>query len=52
MVVQAMTTINELLYRSCSPSVTDRLLLQIFHKAIEIFQAMERLDTIDERYKN
>lgn len=48
--VQAMTTINELLYRPCSPSVTDRLLLQIFHKAIEIFQSMERLDTIDESY--
>ena len=50
MAVQAMTTINELLYRPCSPSVTDRLLLQIFQNAIEIFQFMERLDSIDERY--
>lgn len=50
MAVQAMTTINELLYRPCSLSVTDRLLLQIFENGVALFQFMERLDTIDESY--
>ncbi|KAK0179050.1 hypothetical protein PV327_007876 [Microctonus hyperodae] len=50
MVVQAMTTINELLYRPCSPNVTDTLLLQIFNNGITLFQIMERLDAIDESY--
>lgn len=49
MVIQAMTTINELLYRPCSPSITDTLLLQIFNNAVTLFQIMERLDSIDER---
>lgn len=49
MVVQAMTTINELLYRPCSPNVTDTLLLKIFDNGITLFQIMERLDSIDER---
>ncbi|XP_012277726.1 exportin-6-A [Orussus abietinus] len=48
--VQAVTTINELLYRPCSPSVTERLLLQIFQNGITLFQCMERLDAIDESY--
>ncbi|XP_011308703.1 exportin-6 [Fopius arisanus] len=50
MVVQAMTTINELLYRPCSPSTTETLLLQIFDHGVTLFQIMERLDSIDESY--
>lgn len=49
MAVQAMTTINELLYRPCLPGVTDRLLLQIFENAVGLFQYTERLDPVDER---
>ena len=49
MAVQAMTTINELLYRPCLPCVTNSLPLQVFQNAIEIFQFMERLDSIDEK---
>lgn len=50
MAVQAVTTINELLYRPlCSPDVTDRLLVEIFQNGITLFQFMERLDSIDER---
>lgn len=50
MVVQAVTTINELLYRPlCSPNVTERLLLEIFQNGVNLFQLMERLDSIDER---
>ncbi|KAH0561394.1 hypothetical protein KQX54_016533 [Cotesia glomerata] len=50
MVIQAMTTINELLYRPCSPSITETLLLQIFNNAVALFQIMERLDSVDESY--
>ncbi|XP_015597326.1 exportin-6-B isoform X2 [Cephus cinctus] len=50
MAIQAMTTINELLYRPCSPSATERLLLQIFQNGVALFQIMERLDAIDESY--
>ncbi|XP_063983905.1 exportin-6 isoform X2 [Diachasmimorpha longicaudata] len=50
MVVQAMTTINELLYRPCSPSTSETLLLQIFDNGVTLFQVMERLDSIDESY--
>ncbi|KAG7209017.1 hypothetical protein KM043_015183 [Ampulex compressa] len=51
MTVQAVTTINELLYRPlCSPNVTDRLLLEIFQNGVTLFQIMERLDSIDESY--
>ncbi|XP_066594212.1 exportin-6 [Prorops nasuta] len=49
--IQAMTTINELLYRPLSsPTVSDRLLLQIFQNGIFLFQSMECLDSIDESY--
>lgn len=51
MAVQALTTINELLYRPlCSHNATDTLLLEIFQNGIGLFQLMERLDSIDERY--
>lgn len=51
MAVQALTTINELLYRPlCSPDVADTLLLEIFQHGINLFQLIERLDSIDERY--
>lgn len=51
MAVQAVTTINELLYRPlCSPDVTDRLLVEIFQNGITLFQLLERLDSINERY--
>lgn len=51
MAVQAVTTINELLYRPlCSPNVTERLLLEIFQNGVNLFQLMERLDSIDESY--
>ncbi|XP_034945488.1 exportin-6 isoform X2 [Chelonus insularis] len=49
-VVQAMTTINELLYRPCSLNVTDALLLQIFNNAMGLFQVIDRLETINESY--
>lgn len=49
--VQALTTINELLYRPlCSPEATDTLLLEIFQNGVGLFQQMERLDSIEERY--
>ncbi|XP_076289185.1 exportin ellipsoid body open isoform X2 [Lasioglossum baleicum] len=49
--VQAVTTINELLYRPLySPDVTDRLLVEIFQNGVTLFQYMERLDSIDESY--
>ncbi|XP_012256638.2 exportin-6 [Athalia rosae] len=48
--VQALTTINELLYRPCSPSATESLLLQIFQRGIELFQSMEHLESVDESY--
>lgn len=51
MAVQALTTINELLYRPlCSPDATDILLLEIFQNGIGLFQLMEHLDSIEERY--
>lgn len=51
MAVQALTTINELLYRPlCSPNAADTLLLEIFQHGVNLFQLMERLDSIDERY--
>lgn len=51
MAVQALTTINELLYRPlCSHNATDTLLLEIFQNGIGLFQLMERLDSIDESY--
>lgn len=51
MAVQALTTINELLYRPlCSPNAADTLLLEIFQNGVNLFQLMERLDSIDERY--
>lgn len=51
MAVQAVTTINELLYRPlCSPDVTDRLLVEIFQNGVTLFQFLERLDSINERY--
>lgn len=51
MAVQALTTINELLYRPlCSPEATDTLLLEIFQNGVGLFQLMERLDSIEERY--
>lgn len=51
MAVQALTTINELLYRPlCSPNATDMLLLEIFQNGVGLFQLMERLDSIEERY--
>lgn len=51
MAVQALTTINELLYRPlCSPDATDTLLLEIFQNGIGLFQLMERLDSIEEKY--
>lgn len=51
MAVQAVTTINELLYRPlCSPDVTDRLLVEIFQNGVTLFQLLERLDSINERY--
>ncbi|XP_043273966.1 exportin-6 [Venturia canescens] len=50
MAVKAMSTVNELLYRPCSPNITDRLLLQIFENGVGLFQLMERLDSIDESY--
>ncbi|XP_015438006.1 PREDICTED: exportin-6 [Dufourea novaeangliae] len=49
--VQAVTTINELLYRPLfSPDVTDGLLVEIFQNGVTLFQYMERLDSIDESY--
>ncbi|XP_046621831.1 exportin-6-A isoform X1 [Neodiprion virginianus] len=48
--VQALTTINELLYRPSSPSATESLLLQIFQRGIELFQSIEHLESIDESY--
>ncbi|XP_024220369.1 exportin-6-A isoform X1 [Bombus impatiens] len=51
MAVQAVTTINELLYRPlCSPDVTDRLLVEIFQNGVTLFQFLERLDSINESY--
>ncbi|EZA61560.1 Exportin-6 [Ooceraea biroi] len=51
MAVQALTTINELLYRPlCSPEATDTLLLEIFQNGVGLFQLMERLDSIEESY--
>jgi len=51
MAVQALTTINELLYRPfCSPDATDTLLLEIFQNGVGLFQLMERLDSVEERY--
>lgn len=51
MAVQALTTINELLYRPlCSPDATDTLLLEIFQNGVGLFQLIERLDSIEERY--
>lgn len=52
MAVQALTTINELLYRPfCSPDATDTLLLEIFQNGVSLFQLMERLDSVEERYE-
>nr|XP_031828548.1 exportin-6-B isoform X2 [Nomia melanderi] len=49
--VQAVTAINELLYRPLySPNVTDRLLVEIFQNGVGLFQYMERLDSTDESY--
>jgi hypothetical protein len=51
MAVQALTTINELLYRPLySPEATDTLLLEIFQNGVGLFQLIERLDSIEERY--
>lgn len=50
MAIQAMTTINELLYRPCSKNIDDNYLLYIFNNGIKLFQLMEKIDTIDERY--
>lgn len=51
MAVQALTTINELLYRPlCSPDAADTLLLEIFQNGVGLFQLMERLDSVEERY--
>ncbi|XP_025155531.1 exportin-6 isoform X2 [Harpegnathos saltator] len=51
MAVQALTTINELLYRPlCLPNAADTLLLEIFQHGVNLFQLMERLDSIDESY--
>ncbi|XP_026671762.1 exportin-6-B isoform X2 [Ceratina calcarata] len=51
MSVQAVTTINELLYRPlCSPDVTDRLLVEIFQNGVTLFQLLERLDSVNESY--
>lgn len=51
MAVQAVTTINELLYRPlCAPDVTDTLLVEIFRHGVTLFQLMERLDSVNERY--
>ncbi|KAL6260200.1 hypothetical protein P5V15_007735 [Pogonomyrmex californicus] len=51
MAVQALTTINELLYRPlCSPDATDTLLLEIFQNGVGLFQLMERLDSVEESY--
>lgn len=51
MAVQALTTINELLYRPlCLPDAADTLLLEIFQNSIGLFQLIERLDSIEESY--
>lgn len=52
MAVQAVTTINELLYRPlCFPDITDRLLVEIFQNGVTLFQLLERLDSVNERYR-
>ncbi|XP_020297915.1 exportin-6-B [Pseudomyrmex gracilis] len=49
MAVQALTTINELLYRPlCLPDATDTLLLEIFQNGVGLFQLIERLDSVEE----
>ncbi|XP_043495290.1 exportin-6-A [Polistes fuscatus] len=51
MAVQAVTTINELLYRPLHiPNVKKSLLLDIFTNGINIFQHVGRLDSVDESY--
>ncbi|KAI4499252.1 hypothetical protein M0802_005512 [Mischocyttarus mexicanus] len=51
MAVQAVTTINELLYRPLhNPNVKKSLLLDIFTNGINIFQQVGRLDSVDESY--
>lgn len=46
--VEALSAINELLYRADLSLLSNDLLIHIFHNACELFQSISHLDNIDE----